>query len=154
MSGPLEFRASIDIESPAATVWSIVSDYRSDPLWRRGVETMTPDPFGPVVAGTTTREVLRLGGRTYRSDGVVETFEPGRSFTWRTVSGATAFGSRRVDEIDPDRCRVVLELNVVPRSSERLMVPILRRVLARTLRADLKRLAKRIDVLAVTHPAT
>ena len=141
----LEFRSSIDIDRPAETVWSVVSDYRSDPLWRRGVETMDPAPPGPVIAGTTTREVLRLGGRTYRSDGVVDTVGPDRSFRWHTVSGATASGSRRVDEATDGRCKVVLELRVVPGPAERLMAPMLRRMLARNLRTDLERLARLVD---------
>ena len=146
-AAPIEFRAQADIGRSVDTVWSVMSDYRLDPQWRRGVERMDPEPVGPVVAGTTTREVLRLGGRTYRSDGVVESVEPGRSFSWRTVSGATASGSRTVEQLDDGRCRVVLELQVEPKPSERLMVPILRRMLAKNLRGDVERLARRIDEL-------
>ncbi len=148
----LEFRSSTDIDRSADTVWAVVSDYRSDPRWRRGVATMDPQPPGQVMVGTTTREVLRLAGRTYRSEGLVEAVGPGRSFRWRTVSGATAWGSRRVDELPDGRCTVALELSVVPGPAERFMVPILRRMLAGNLRSDLARLARHLDdVVADSH---
>lgn len=153
MTESLVFRVVAEIDRPAAAVWDVVSDYRLDPQWRRGVQTMDPDPGGPVVTGTTTREVLRLGGRTYRSAGVVDAVAPGRSFIWHTTSGAEAAGVRTVEVLDGDRCRVVLELRVVPKPSERLLVPILRRMLARNLRRDLVRLTQRVDELAATHAA-
>lgn len=152
MSRPIEVRVDTVIDRPAITVWNVVSDYRLDPLWRGGVETMGPDPYGPTVPSTTTREVLRFGGRTYRSEGVVVSLEPGRSFAWRTTSGTTASGSRTVRELDDDHCRLELRLRVVPRRSERLMVPILRRLLHRALRTDLERLAQHIDDLTCTGP--
>ena len=153
MSAPLEFRVEADIGRSADAVWSVVSDYRLDPQWRRGVESMDPDPPAPVMAGTTTREVLRLAGRTFRSDGIVESVGPGRLFTWRTVSGATASGTRSVEVLDDGRCRVVLELRVTPKRSERLMVPVLRRMLAKNLRGDVERLARRMDELTAASAA-
>ncbi len=153
MSEPLQFRVATEIDRPATTVWAVMSDYRLDPHWRRGVQAMDPDPRGHVVEGTTTHEVLLLGGRTYRSDGVVDSVEPDRSFAWHTTSGAEASGTRTVEELSDGRCRVVLELRVVPKPSERLLAPILRRVLAKNLRGDLARLAQRIDELAAAPAA-
>lgn len=131
----------IDIAAPAPATWAVVADYGRDPEWRHGVETMAPSPDGVVVAGTTTAEVLRLGGRTYRNRGVVTAVEPGRTFAWRTTSGADATGSRAVVPLGRDRCRVRLELRVTPHGAERLLAPVLRRMLARNLAADAGRLA-------------
>jgi uncharacterized protein YndB with AHSA1/START domain len=144
---PIDLTAAVDIEAPAAVVWSVVADYDHDPSWRQGVETMDPAPSGSVVVGTTTREVLRFAGRTLRNEGRVEAVEPGRSFTWRTHRGVQASGSRTVEPLGPDRCQMVLRLLVEPKPSERLMVPILRRMMRRTLAGDARRLAARVEEL-------
>ncbi|NUR84061.1 MAG: hypothetical protein HOY71_08245, partial [Nonomuraea sp.] len=96
---PIELRESAEIPCPAAKVWSVVADYDRDPDWRAGVSTMAPRPAGIVRAGTTTAEVMRFAGRTYRNGGEVIRVDPGRSFAWRTTSGIDAEGGRAVEEL-------------------------------------------------------
>lgn len=120
--------------------WEVVADYARDPDWRGGVCEMLSDPGGLAAAGTVTHEVLRVAGRTYRNDGVVERVVPGRRLEWRTTSGAVAHGSREVRPLGTDRCEVALELHVEPTGANRLLAPLLRRVLARGLVEDLRRL--------------
>jgi uncharacterized membrane protein len=136
----------VDIDRPAHTVWGVVADYARDPEWRNGVVSMAPNPAGLVEVGTTTVEVMRFGGKTLRNDGEVLAVEPGSRFSWRTTSGAVANGSRRVEPLGNDRCRVHLELSVTPTGAERVLTPVFRRMLRRTLAGDaasLKRLAER-----------
>jgi uncharacterized protein YndB with AHSA1/START domain len=133
--------SSATIEAPAAAVWATVADYDRDPEWRSGVTTMAPKPPGVVAVGTTTAEVLRFGGRTYRNDGEVTAVDPGRHFAWRTTSGADAAGSRTVRALDDDRCVVTLQLTVRPHGIERLLRPVLARMLQRGMATDLGRLA-------------
>jgi hypothetical protein len=66
---------------------------------------MVPSPAGPVNVGTTTREQLRVAGKTWHTSGEVTEVEPGRRVGWRTTSGAAASGSRSVEPIDASRCR-------------------------------------------------
>jgi uncharacterized protein YndB with AHSA1/START domain len=133
--------ATTTIERPAAEVWATLADYGRDPDWRRGVETMAPSTAGPAVVGTTTDEVLHLGGRTYRNGGLVTAVEPGRRLEWRTTSGADANGARTVVPVGDDRCEVTLELVVRPHGIERLLKPVLIPMLRRGLHRDLRRLA-------------
>ncbi len=102
-----------------------------DPEWRTGVLSMVATPHGAVEVGTRTVEQLRLAGKTWRNDGEVLAVDPGRSFRWRTTEGADAHGGR---------CVVRMELHVEPHGAERLMAPLLRRMLDRNLRGDLERL--------------
>lgn len=140
----IEIQHEAVVHAPAEVVRAIVHDYRRDPEWRQGVVTMDPQPPGPVVAGQTTAEVLRLAGRTYRNGGEVTAVE-GDRFTWRTTSGVDADGARTVGALDGGRCRVVLELRLRPQGLvERLAVPMVRKGLA----ADLQRLA----ALALREP--
>lgn len=141
---------TLDLDVPAAVAWAVVSDYRRDPEWRAGVLAMVPSPPGPVVPGTTTVERIRVAGRTYRNDGEVTAVGPDRRFEWRTTAGAVASGARVVEVLDEARCRVRLDLCVTPTGPNRLLAPLLRRVLRRNLAADVHRLAAL--VARVDHP--
>ena len=145
----IQLSDQIDIDRPAAEAWAVVADYRRDPEWRTGVVTMAPDPPDVVTTGTTTAEELRFAGRTWHNDGVVTAVEPGVRFTWRTTEGADASGSRAVEALGPDRCRVRLVMVVRPSGPERLVRPVLARMLRATLRRDLERLR---DLVAVAAP--
>jgi uncharacterized protein YndB with AHSA1/START domain len=134
------FRATTTVDRPAAEVWAVVADYDRDPDWRAGVETMAPSTSGLAAVGTTTDEVLHLGGRTYRNHGEVTAVEPGRRLEWRTLRGADAAGSRTVVPLAGERCEVELVLAVRPHGLERLLQPLLAPMLRKGLLRDLVRL--------------
>ena len=138
--GAITIIETIAVDCPAHHAWAIVADYERDPAWRRGVATMAPHPNGPVGVGTTTAEELRFAGQTRRNAGEVTAVEPGRSFRWRTVEGDDAAGSRTVEPVDADHCRVTLELVVRPHGVEAILGPVLGPMLRRTVRGDLARL--------------
>lgn len=136
----IEIEVSRVVPTSAAAAWAVVADYGQDPRWRAGVATMAPDPPGPVTVGTTTAEVLRFAGRTYRSGGLVTEVGDHR-FGWRTTSGLVAEGGRGVEPVGPASARVTLRAAVRPVGAQRLLGPVLRPMLLRTLRSDLGRLA-------------
>ena len=137
-----------DIDAPAGVAWRVVADYARDVDWRDGVLRMAPTPPGPVHVGTTTAEELKVAGKTYRNDGEVVAVEPGSRFDWRTTSGAVAHGSRQVTPIDPERCRVRLELHVTPTGLNRLFAPILKKMLDTALAGDVERLRDLVEAEA------
>jgi hypothetical protein len=141
----LTFAVDQPVARPAAAAWAVVADYGRDPEWRQGVRTMAPSPAGAVGVGTTTAEVLRTGGRTLRNGGVVTDVAAGHHFAWRTTSGVDADGSRTVTATGPRTCTVRLELRVRPHGFDRLLAPVLRRVVARGLAADARRLATLVE---------
>jgi uncharacterized membrane protein len=138
------------IDAPAESVWGVLSDYRRDPEWRSGVVSMTTEPSGALDVGVCTHEVIRVAGRTYRNTGVIDHIVPGSTVEWHTIAGAEARGARSVHQLAPDRCEVTLELHVVPRGVNRLLAPVLRRVLQANLRRDLAALAN----LSMPAPAS
>ena len=146
----LTLTASRTLDVPAHVAWALLADYSRDPDWRRGVLEMTSQPSGLATAGAVTSEVLRVAGRTYRNLGLVEQVLPGRRLEWRTTSGAVAHGSREVRVLAAERCRVDLELHVEPEGVNRLLAPLLRRVLAKGLVEDLRHLD---DLLTAEIPA-
>lgn len=129
------------VPAPAAAAWAVLADYRRDREWRTGVEVMEPSPAGPAQPGTTTHEVMRLGGKTYVNEGVVDAVDAGHLLTWHTVEGADASGSRQVVDRPDGTSEVTLTLNVRPHGGEVLIAPIVRRMLDRNLRRDLAALS-------------
>ena len=136
----IRLRASRHIGRPASDVWDVIADYGRDPEWRQGVATMAPSAPGLVQVGMTTKEDLTVGGKRYDNEGRVLTVEEGHAFTWETTSGTEARGSRTVEPVSGSNSRVVLTLEVEPSGPERLLVPVLRRMIAGHLRGDLDRL--------------
>ncbi|WP_369138295.1 SRPBCC family protein [Modestobacter versicolor] len=141
----IEVQATVEVDRPSDDVWRLVADYGRDPEWRRGVATMAPSTVGPVVAGTTTAERLRMAGRTFENTGVVTAVEPGRWFTWCTTSGAPAHGGRTVTPLTGGRSRVDLELVVTLAGLQRAARPVLAAVLRRGLAADAARLTRLLE---------
>ena len=141
----LNFAAEADIARPVTDVWAVLTDYRNDPRWRRGVRRMDPTPAGPVEVGTTTDEVMRLAGRTYRNLGLVTAVDVGRSFRWRTTDGAQATGSRAVRPLDAGGSHIRLELHVRVVGIQRLMAPLLAMMLRRNLTGDVERLRRLLE---------
>lgn len=135
------FVETLEIHASAESVWDVIADYGRDPEWRTGVTSMTTEPDGPLAVGTITHEIIRVAGRTYRNTGRVDRVVDGASIAWHTTSGAEAHGTRSVRALGGDRCEVTLELHVVPRGVNRLLAPVLRRMLATNLRRDLTTLA-------------
>lgn len=137
----IALRVSGELACSTARAWELVADYKQDPRWRHGVTTMSPQPPGIVVPGTTTNEILRFGGRTYRSGGRVTTVDSRREFAWHTTSGLRAEGGRIVEPLDDGRTRLTLHVVVHPQGIERLLEPIIKPLLRRRLLADIHRLA-------------
>lgn len=141
----VELRTHVEVDRPAAEVWSVVADYGYDPRWRAGVTTMAPSTAGTVEVGTTTAEELHLAGRTWHNDGVVTAVEEGSSFSWRTTAGAQAEGGRAVAPLGPGRCRVDLRVRVVPEGVPWLVRPLMTLLLRRGLREDGRRLRALVE---------
>lgn len=106
---------------------------------------MVPTPAGPVRVGTTTAEEMKVAGKTYRNDGEVVAVDDGTRFEWRTTAGAVAHGARQVTPLDGDRCYVRLELHVTPTGLNRLLAPMLKTMLDRTLAGDVERLRTLVE---------
>lgn len=142
----IDLTHTLDIPAPADQVWAVLAAYHRDPEWRAGVLVMEPTPPGPVRPGTTTHEEMRLGGRSYVNEGVVDTVEPGRQLTWHTTRGADASGRREVTPTGAATCRATVSLQVRPHGFEALMAPVIRRMLDRNLRRDLDALAALVTI--------
>lgn len=78
---------------------------------------------------------------------VTATSTTSRPRSWRTTEGAVAHGAREVRALDPGRCAVRLDLEVTPTGVNRILAPLLGRMLARNLTGDVERLRTLVEQL-------
>jgi uncharacterized protein YndB with AHSA1/START domain len=130
---------SIEIRVPTERVWRVVGDFDRDREWR-GVDEMVSQPPGPAKEGTRTHEVLRFLGSTYVTDAEVVEVVPGELLVFEgSGDGTTVRGSRRVVDLG-DRTRYESRLAVEVTGSMRAFAPLLRVLLGRRVRRELRRL--------------
>ena len=132
---------SVEIDRPASEVWAYVADYGNDPSWRAAVTQMRPSVPGPVQVGVTTHEWLRLLGRTFRTDAVIDRVEVGRLLEWRAYDRQKQLqGSRLVEPTGPTSCRFTEVVEGGLLGLWRPLGPLVAWLLQRQATADLRRL--------------
>lgn len=73
-------------------------DYRNDPDWRSGVQGMSTSARDVTRVGDLTHEVMRVLGRTTRTEAIITAHEPNSRTAFRTVGGdLTANGYRQTE---------------------------------------------------------
>jgi uncharacterized membrane protein len=132
--------ASVTIARPRAEVFAFACDYRNDPMWRAGVESMQVMPDGASRLGTSVRERLRLFGRTMVTDSVVVEYVPGQRIAFRSTRGPLSVaGTRHVGD-DGDGTRFTFEVEASPTGVYKALRPLMERAFRQRLTGDLARL--------------
>ena len=80
-------------------------------------------------------------GRLTRTRIEVHDVRPGASFAWRAVDGTGAHGIRSIKPLGDDRCELRTWRQIRLAGADRLLQPIVARVMARTERGDVLRAA-------------
>lgn len=89
-----------EIDAPASTLWSLLTDLDAWPQWGPSVRRASVDG-GALAAGAHGKVTTSVGVSLPFE---VTTFEPGVQWAWK-VGGIDAT-SHRVEPLGPDRCRV------------------------------------------------
>lgn len=138
---PVTIEVTRDVDAAPAQVWSVLADYARDREWREGVE-MRQEPPGPAIAGATTFERLRFLGQEQTVVARIETVEPERRLTFRTIeSDVPVRGERRVEATGDGRSRVTMRLHMDLEGLWALGATPVRLLFRRRLARDLDRLA-------------
>lgn len=86
----------VTIAATAEAVFAFACDYRNDPDWRSGVQGMSTSTRDVTHVGDLTHEVMRVLGRTTRTEAIITAHEPNSHTAFRTVGGdLTASGYRQ-----------------------------------------------------------
>ena len=84
------FEASIEVNAPAALIWSVMSDIERWPEWTASITSIERTETGPLGVGSKARvKQPKLAAANF----VVTTWQPERGFDWVTSNAAvTAVG--------------------------------------------------------------
>ncbi len=101
------------IERPAEAVWAVLEDVRRLPEFSASTVAVRDAPERLTAAGETFHQEVRLLGRSFDSEWVVNAIEPGRSLT---IEGDVGYGVRyclteSLEPLGPDRCRFGLRID-------------------------------------------
>jgi uncharacterized membrane protein len=101
------------IERPAETVWAVLEDVRRLPEFSASTVAVRDAPERLTAAGQTFRQEVKVLGRSFDSEWVVNAIEPGRSLT---IEGDVGYGVRyclteSLEPLGPDRCRFGLRID-------------------------------------------
>jgi len=130
---------SEEIQRPPQVVFAFAGDYSNDPLWRTGVLHMEYETDGPPAVGARTREAMRSLGRTAVTVGEITDYSSART-AFRSLSGPVPCDGSREFVASAAGTRFTYSLTIRPAGFLRVLEPLLRLVLARQVRTDLRRL--------------
>ena len=139
-----EVSCSAEIGRPPNVVFAFAGDYANDPAWRAGVQCMEYETSGPPAVGTRTRETIRSLGGTAVTVAEVTEYSPSRT-AFRSVSGPIPCAGSREFVATPSGTRFTYSLTLRPAGVLRVLEPLLKRVFARQVRADVRRLQHRLE---------
>ena len=125
-------------------VFAFAGDYANDPAWRAGVICMEYETPGPIAAGTRTRETMRSLGTKVVTVAEVMEYSPART-AFNSVSGPIPCSGSREFVATPTGTRFTYTLVLRPVGFYRVLEPLLKLLLARQVRADIRRLQQRLE---------
>ena len=102
-----------DIDASAQEVWAVLEDVRLLPQLSDSTKEVIGAPERLTAAGETFRQVVHLLGRSYTSDWVVKSVEPGRLLA---IEGSIGFGvgyclTEEVAPVDSSTSRLTVTID-------------------------------------------
>jgi uncharacterized membrane protein len=142
----IEITATADVHRPAEELFAFVADMENNPRWQQGqvsCEWTTPPPIG---VGSRYDQHARFLGRDIVSTFEVTELEPDRRIRIRTVDGPMPMDiTREVEPTGDGRSRVTATIRGGPTGPLRLLDPLTRRMVQRSVRGDYERLGRLLD---------
>jgi len=84
----MKFENSVMINQPIATVFEFVTDLKNNPKWQTDILELEVTPEGRIELGSTYRCVNRFMGKRIETEGVITAYVPGRTCSFRIISGS------------------------------------------------------------------
>ena len=104
---------AVEIERPAEAVWAVLEDVRRLPEFSASTVAVRDAPERLTAPGQTFHQEVKVLGRRFDSEWVVEDLQPGRSLT---IEGDVGYGvhyclTESLEPLGPDRCRFALRID-------------------------------------------
>lgn len=90
----IEFEHNIQINRPVEHVFRFIADPENFPSWQTGVVRSTVTSPGPIGAGTTFTETVKILGRVVRTTCEITQFDPGRKMCFKATSKPIAYAGQ------------------------------------------------------------
>lgn len=138
----IEVTATADVDRPADELFAFVADMSNNPRWQKGMERCTWMSEPPIEEGSTYVQHARFMGREIVSTFEVVEFESDRRIRIRTIDGPMPLDiTREVQPIDQRSARVRATIRGGPTGPLRLLDPLTKLAVRRSVRGDYDRLA-------------
>jgi hypothetical protein len=139
----------VDVGLPANEAFAFVSDVESNPRWQRGMRSCrwtSPPPHG---VGSTYDQIARFLGRDVVSSFRVVEYLPGRRMRITSTSGPFPITeTRTVQPLGEGRAHVAAIVEGDAGGFFRIAGPLLRALVARSVRGDYARLKRLLEAAA------
>lgn len=137
----IETSTAIEIDRPAADVFAFVSEFTNNPRWQRGQRECRWTSPPPLRVGSTYDQHARFLGRDLVNSFRVLELDPGTRVKFTSTAGTFPLTiTRTVEPLDASRARFTEHVAGDPRGIFRIAEPILRPLVARTIKRDFPRL--------------
>ncbi len=153
----IEVTTAVEVAMPAARAFALVADAENNPRWQRGMRSCRWATDEEIHVGSIYHQEARFLGRPIRSTFAVTGFDPGRSITIRTIESTFPIDvTRSVEPLGEHRSVVRAVVAGDASGVFRIAEPVLRRMVARSVRADYRRLQQlcHAEVAATGAPPT
>jgi len=141
---PFDIRVEAHVDRAPDDVAAYMFDANHDPEWIGGIKRADP-PSGAVQVGTETHRLARFMGRQIDYVLRVSEYIPGRLLVMDSTQAPFPMGVTYAVRPDGTGSRVTLRVTGGYGLLMRLAQPILRRMIRRNLKTDLRRLAARLQ---------
>ena len=143
--GSLEISSFVTVDVPPEVAWRVVGDFSRNPEWQHGMKTAEWVTEPPLAVGSRYVQHAGFLGRDIRSLFEVVELEAGRRVTIDTIEGTFPITVTRTVTAAGDGCRISAEVRGDAGGLFRLMTPLLRVLVKRSVDGDYRRLKRLLE---------
>ncbi|MEE8599640.1 SRPBCC family protein [Euzebya tangerina] len=137
----IEVTVTVDVDRPADEVFAFWSDWSNNPTWQSGMTSCTWTSEPPLQLGSTYDQQATMLGRPIVSSFEVVEYEPDRMVRIRTTQSTLPLDiTRRVEPLPDGGTRLHATIRGEPQGLQRLLNPVMQRLVDRNVRRDYARL--------------
>ncbi len=138
--------AAVRIARAATDVFDYVANFENNPAWQQGMRSARFTSEPPLRVGSTYAQEARFLGKRIESQFEVTALDPGRSITIETRESTFPIQvTRSVVPDDDGGCTVSAEVSGSPSGVFAIAAPLMRRMVARSVRKDYARLKQVLE---------
>lgn len=144
----IEISSSVAVDVPPAVAWDVIADFSRNPEWQRGMKSARWVTEPPLAVGSRYVQLAGFLGRDIRSLFEVIELDPGKRVTIDTVEGTFPIAVTRSVTAAGGGCLVSAEVRGDAGRLFRLVSPLLRAMVKRSVDGDYERLKRLLEAEA------